>query len=69
MRLDDCTPEETVILTSIVALSLGLPGDFAKYSEALGELRRVVFKGRKRLRNKSGFIESRQVRASERYGR
>lgn len=42
IRLRDCTPEETLILAAVVALSGMLEGEPARYGPAFAEMRREM---------------------------
>lgn len=44
MWLNDCTPEEQVVLMAITALAADLPRSFHEYAEALTDLNRKFFK-------------------------
>lgn len=46
VRLRDCSNEEALVLTAMVALADQLPADLISYTNAIGELTRRMFPGR-----------------------
>lgn len=71
MRLQDCSQQEVIILTAALSLLSQLPGDPAKYTRAMGEMRKEFFgsRGRGRGRKPAGFVQARETRAHERFGK